>query len=110
MNIPRTRSSRRHVASEHQGRAQLWAFFALIVYVPLPLGSNRPWALALLGLLTGGLLLWNILRPVGRSPAWAWKIARIPLILLLLWMLLLIIQLIPVGVAGFAESTNGKRL
>ena len=82
-----------------RSQMQLWALFALIVYTPLPLASNRPWALALLGLLTGGLLLWNIWHPMGRSPAWAWKSARIPLILLLFWMLLLVIQLIPVPVA-----------
>lgn len=77
------------------GCAQFWALLALIVYTPLPLGSNRPWAVALLGMLAGGLLLWNIWCPCGRSTKLAWKQVRIPLILLGLWMLLLAIQLTP---------------
>ena len=80
--------------------AQLWALFALIVYTPLPLASNRPWALALLGLLTGCLLLWNIWRPSGRSTVLAWQSARTPLILLGLWIALLAIQLVPLPVAA----------
>lgn len=75
--------------------AQLWALFALIVYTPLPLASDRPWALALLGLLTGSLLLWIVLRPGGRPVDLAWQSARIPLILLGLWMALLAMQLVP---------------
>lgn len=80
--------------SKH-GCAQFWALLALIVYAPLPLGSNRPWAVALLGILAGGLLLWNIWWPCGRSAVLAWKQARMPFILLGLWMLLLAIQLTP---------------
>lgn len=87
-------SATRQAGSERD-RAQLWALFALIVYTPLPLASNRPWALALLGLMTGGLLLWAVWRPGGRSTVLAWQSARIPLILLGLWMVLLAIQLIP---------------
>lgn len=76
-------------------RGQLWALFALIVYAPLPLASNRPWALALLGLLTGCLFLWNLWWPSGRSTELVWKCARTPLILLSLWMVLLAVQLVP---------------
>lgn len=76
-------------------RMQRWAFFLLIVYAPLPLGSNRPWALALLGLLTGGLLLWNIWCATAGAASLAWKKARIPLLLLGLWVALLAIQIIP---------------
>ncbi|MDD4927921.1 MAG: O-antigen ligase family protein [Gallionella sp.] len=71
--------------------AKLWALFALIVYAPLPLASNRPWALALLGLMAGGLLLWT----VWCSGLQLWHRARVPLILLLLWMGLLAMQLVP---------------
>ncbi len=78
-----------------RSRAQLFALFALIVYTPLPLASNRTWALALLGLLTGSLLLWNLWRPGGRSAVSAWHIARIPMILFMLWTVLIAFQLIP---------------
>lgn len=74
-------------------RAQLWVLFALFVYAPLPLASNRPWALALLGVMTGGLLLWTVWRPGAQSLAW--QRARVPLMLLLLWMGLLAMQLVP---------------
>lgn len=78
-----------------RGREQVWALFALIVYTPLPLASNRPWALALLGVLTGCLLLWSIWRPGGRSADSVWRSARVPLGLLGLWMVLLAVQLVP---------------
>jgi putative inorganic carbon (HCO3(-)) transporter len=78
-----------------RGREQFWAMMALIVYTPLPLASNRPWALALLGVLTGCLLLWSIWRPGGRSADFVWRSARVPLKLLGLWMLLLAVQLVP---------------
>lgn len=77
------------------GRAQLFALFALIVYAPLPLASNRPWALALLGVLTSCLFVWAIWRPAGRSMEPVWRSARTPLVLLGLWMMLLVIQLVP---------------
>ncbi|MDO9010895.1 MAG: O-antigen ligase family protein [Gallionella sp.] len=89
-------------ASVSRTRGQLWALFALIVYTPLPLASNRPWALALLGLLTGGLLLWTIWRPGGRLTELAWQGAKTPLILLGLWMALLVVQLIPMPGAWLA--------
>ncbi|MDO8350140.1 MAG: hypothetical protein Q7S94_03190, partial [Gallionella sp.] len=68
----------------------------------MPLASNRPWALALLGLLTGGLLLWSIWRPGGRLTELAWQGAKTPLILLGLWMALLVVQLIPIPGAWLA--------
>ena len=88
--------------SAFHARGQLWALFALIVYTPLPLASNRPWTLALLGLLTGGLLLWTIWRPGGRLTELAWQGAKTPLILLGLWMALLVVQLIPMPGAWLA--------
>jgi hypothetical protein len=87
-------STARHQVSE-LAHGQLWAFFALIVYTPLPLASNRPWALALLGVLTGCLFLWNLWRPAGRSMAFVWQSAKTPLILIGLWIMLLAIQLVP---------------
>lgn len=82
-------------AGKGRSRAQLWALFALIVYTPLPLASDRPWALALLGLLTGALFLWVLYRPGGNSTGNTWESARTPLLLLGLWMVLLAAQLIP---------------
>lgn len=76
-------------------RVPLWALFALIVYTPLPLASNRPWALAMLGLLTGSLLLWTVWRPGGRPMDLVWESAKTPLVLLGLWMALLAVQLFP---------------
>lgn len=83
-------------------RGPLWALFALIVYTPLPLASNRPWALALLGLLTGALLLWTIWRPSEHMAVRVWQSAKTPLILLGLWMALLVVQLIPMPGAWLA--------
>lgn len=81
-----------------RARAQLWAFFALIVYAPLPLGSNRPWSLALLGLLTAGLLLWNMWRPSGCAAVQVLHCFRVPLILQGVWIALLAVQIIPLPV------------
>lgn len=86
--------SSRHV-SEERIDARLWALFALIIYTPLPLGSMRPWALGLLGLLAGSLLLWNIWISSGAANNPAWQGARGSLILLGLWVVLLAIQLVP---------------
>lgn len=100
-----TMTDRTALNHRHSG-AQLWALFALIVYTPLPLASDRPWAIALLALLTGGLLLWVIWQPVGRTPAGVLKCAGIPLALLGLWMLLLLVQLMPVRALGISLSGN----
>ena len=81
--------------SAFRNRGPLWGLFALVVYTPLPLASNRPWALALLGLLTGALLVWTIWRPSEHMAVRVWKSAKTPLILLGLWMALLVVQLIP---------------
>jgi hypothetical protein len=96
-----------------KGRAQLWALFSLIVYTPLPLASDRPWALVLLALLTGILLLWNVWAPCGRSMSQAWFTARVPFVLLSLWMLLLAVQLLPMpqqwisSLGGYAADGFG---
>lgn len=76
---------------------QLWLLFALIFYTPLPLASNRPWAIALLGALVGILFLlvvWTK-RDIGH----AWKLAKIPLLVFTAWIALLIFQLIPLPVS-----------
>ena len=94
MNIERISTIMGDVASK-SGSVQSWIFFSLIVYAPLPLGSNRPWALALLGFLTGSLLLWNVWRPDAAQSAFAAKRVRFPFILLGLFTAVLIMQLVP---------------
>ncbi|MDX8380290.1 MAG: O-antigen ligase family protein [Gallionella sp.] len=91
-----------------QDRIALWFLFALIVFAPLPLASNRPWSLALLGVLTGFLLLWTLWRPSGRSLVSVWHHARTPIVLLGLWMALLLMQLVPllnIGSAGLGSTS-----
>lgn len=102
------RSPVRAQSPASRSRGQLWALFALIVYTPLPLASNRPWALAVLGLLTGVLLLWTIWRPAGRLTGQVWQGAKTPLILLGLWMGLLAVQLIPVPGAWLAALDQNE--
>lgn len=102
-----SRAINRPVAPE-QDRAQLWALFALIVYTPLPLASNRPWALALLGLLVGGLLLWVVWSSNERKLFFAWRHTKFPLLLLCGWLALLLIQLVPLPSSLLQEL--GQRL
>lgn len=90
-------------------RVQLWAFFALLVFAPLPLGGNRPWALAVLGVWCGALLLTNIWLGGGRQGLMQEKILRVPLIAMALWMALLAIQLVPLP-AGWAEMIGRRGL
>lgn len=87
-------SSMRH-ANTVSDSAQLWALFALIVYTPLPLASNRPWAIALLSLFTSVVLLWTLWQASGRSIVKPFSVARIPFVLLGLLVLLLVAQIIP---------------
>lgn len=92
-----------------QDRIALWFLFALIVFAPLPLASNRPWSLALLGVLTGFSLLWTLWRPSGRSIVSVWSNASTPLVLLGLWMALLLIQIVPIlniGSAGLGQTAG----
>lgn len=87
-------------------RAQLYALFALIVYAPLPLASDRPWALVLLGLLCGAMVLWSLWQPAGRSAGAIWDVARIPLLVQLGWIALLAVQLVALPVAW--SNTFGR--
>lgn len=84
-----------HQNSGMVSRGPLWALFALIIYTPLPLASNRPWALVLLGLLTGCLFLWVMWKTDYQSASLTWRIAGVPLLLLMLWTGLIGAQLIP---------------
>ena len=88
---------------------QLWALLALLVYMPLPLASNRPWALAVLGVLLCGLLIWHIWTAPNdtreSSQTQSLKITAsdrlraIPMILMGLWIALLALQMLPIPFA-----------
>jgi O-antigen ligase len=79
------------------GQVLFWAFLALLVWAPIPLGSNRAWAWTILevssfALLAAWLVLWAFGRvevpvPVKRPwPAW---------ILLALWLVVQAIHILP---------------
>lgn len=95
--------------SSSRDRSQLWTFFALIIYAPLPLASDRIWALALLGMFTAALLIWNVWKPEGRNAAAILNAMRVPAACLLLWLGLLCCQLLPVGY-GAADSFAGSTI
>ncbi len=90
--------------------AQLWSLFFLIIYTPLPLASNRPWALALLSIFVVLLSVWVIWQPTLRLDLSAWKYAKLPLSLLGVWVVLLALQLMPLsefaqGLGVFSGNT-----
>src|ERR1700682_4263728 len=79
------------------GALLFWALLALLVWVPIPLGSNRPWAWMVLEVYSYALLaLWLVLWALGRveisetikraAPAW---------IVLALWLALQVLHIIP---------------
>lgn len=84
-----------HKDSGLSSRMQLWALFALIIYTPLPLASNRTWAIAILAVLTGTLFVWTLWFSSDRRVFHAWKYAQYPLVLMSVWVMLLAIQLVP---------------
>lgn len=86
------------------GYAQLFAFFALILFAPLPLASNRTWSLALLGELVSVLLIWSVWRGGYRSVVTAWQNAKKPLILMVFFAGLLCTQLLPVAQVQHANA------
>ena len=124
MQLQQTIRGKHHAAhhasrSASGSRGQLLVLFAIILYTPLPLASDRPWALALLAMMAGGLLLWNVWRPSGRTMLQAWQCAKVPIVLLAVWMLLLVVQLMPLPALwigaldqrllnGFVESDVGN--
>jgi hypothetical protein len=71
---------------------QQWALLSLLAWAPLPLGSNRPWAWSLLGILIALLLFaagaYALMRPGSRAPV---KQLRWPIamgVVLVTWILL----------------------
>jgi len=83
------------------------ALVALVVFAPLPLGSNRPWAWAILEAGAFSILSlwlashWN--RPFNLSPAV--RSARTPLTLLCVWLLYTLFQAIPLP-AEFVKTLS----
>ncbi len=88
---------------------ELWALAALLAWAPLPLGSNRTWAVGLLALGAGALLLsgWFRLLRGGRSPLAYLAPAAVPLIALLLMAAWLAAQR-GGGLPGFVDGRLGS--
>ncbi len=87
-----------------RGSSDRWLFYALVallVWAPLPLGSNRPWSQALLEFGIFALAgLWLSLALRGRvGPTAAWSQARWPLIALMGWLLYGLLQVLPLPFA-----------
>jgi hypothetical protein len=98
----------RHLTTE---RVLFAAFLVLLVWLPIPLGSNRPWSSALMEIATFGLLgawlvAWTrdvtkVPEPVRRAwPAW---------IVISLWLLLQGLHTVPlpVGLVEFLSPCGG---
>lgn len=90
-----------------------WLLAALVVWAPIPLGSNRPWAWAVLelGLFSCGLLWLGAYarREVSTTPAFL--AARPALAILALWLAYLVVQWVPMPVAWVkALSPNAASL
>lgn len=102
------------------GVGQVWALLAVFVFMPLPLASNRTWALALLALLVSSLAVWHVW---SAGPLWmrresdAFRRARVPAWLMVCWLVVLAMQLVPLPsevrawfmhdpVAGFPVTTG----
>ena len=87
-----------HPPAQVAERALLAAFLAVLVWAPLPFGSNRPWAVALLcGVLATIAFLWCGLSLTGRVSfsRRVWQRGRWPLFLLLTINILVILQMLP---------------
>jgi len=84
--------------AERVERAVLVLFAAVLVWAPVPLGSNRPWAWSVLALLLGGLLLlWAAGRLMGGVPLavpGAVKLAGLGLLGVVFWG---VMQTLPAG-------------
>lgn len=74
-------------------------FLALVLWLPVPFGSNRPWAVSILGIATFGLMaLWGlaiVVRSTG-VPRAVWD-NRWMLLIWCLWLLWIGFQLVPIS-------------
>ena len=84
-----------------------YCYIALLVWAPLPLGSNRAWAWSILEIGAFALLgLWIVsylIRPYKTPPAL--KEAQVPLILLCLWLCYVLFQAMPLS-SGTLQSIS----
>lgn len=83
---------------ENRHKGLFFCLLALLIWLPWPLGGNRPWAWpvmssAALILLSFWLLSW--LRKPYRLPS-AVKNAKVPLFLMGLWLFYLLLQIVPI--------------
>ena len=78
-------------------RAAFWLLLALIIWAPVPLGSNRPWAWAILeaGIFGAGLLWLAACARREISTAPVLRTAWPAFVLLALWLLFLLLQWVP---------------
>lgn len=91
-------------------------FLALLIWVPLPLGSNRPWAESILEiwvfLIAIGMIRLLVYQQLFLSPLFQ-KI-RLPLYLFGLWLLWLCVQILPLSIdllnriGGLLHQSYGK--
>lgn len=90
-------------------KATFTAFVACLVWAPLPLGSNRPWALGLLATVLWGLVLVYLLGAVaGRHSRWRRRLGRAagPLALLACFSALVAPQLLPAAAAWGLQTQD----
>ncbi len=86
----------------------LWALLALLVYMPLPLASNRPWGIAVLGVLLCGLCLWHVWSEPQACASAASGRAKLPLLLMAAWLGLLAVQVLPLPAAWLAAAGGAQ--
>lgn len=82
-------------------RAAFWLLATLVVWAPVPLGSNRPWAWSILeaGIFAAGLLWLGAFARREVEPGSLARAARPALILLALWLAYLWLQWLPMPAA-----------
>jgi hypothetical protein len=99
--------------------AQFVALLGILLLSPLPLGSNRPWALALLEAPIMNLLVWNLWSPnsgllaeeARRNHRAPWQRAKLPLYLMAAWAVLVLgrVALERAGMARENRIAGGNR-
>lgn len=98
--------SSRSINSANAAAPGFWGLMALFVLMPLPLASNRPWLVAVLGLVVGALVLWHVWHKqveravmIDSAGQDHWRRGRVLFVLMGLWLLVLVMQIVPLPVA-----------
>jgi hypothetical protein len=95
--------------------AVFWGLALLLVWAPLPFGSNRPWAVGILVIwvaLLAGLWMFGWLIGVVRLGS-SWRKGSLPLALLVGWLVIIGLQVVPLpmlllkGLSGGAAEAYG---